>query len=88
MRTATVEIYSDTTNVSIIRHPDRQFPGLLIQGDTLNNLARAALAVSKSADGRLSDDEAFEAKELAEELASLLEHYKSVLAENKISLPF
>jgi hypothetical protein len=41
MRVETVEIYSDATNAAILRHPDRRFPGLLIQGDTLHTICVA-----------------------------------------------
>jgi heme oxygenase len=88
MRTATVEIYSDATNAAIIRHPDRKFPGVLIQGDTLSNLASAASALSKSATKLFTEDEALDAQDLAERLTALVEHYKSVLEEHKIPLPF
>ena len=88
MRIATVEIYSDATNAAIIRHPDRKFPGVLVQGDTLRNLACAASALSKSAAELLTEDESLEAQDLAEHLASLVEHYKSVLEKHQIPLPF
>ena len=35
MRKATVEIFSDATNATVIRHPERRSPGVLVQGDTL-----------------------------------------------------
>jgi hypothetical protein len=35
MRVEPVEIYSDQTNAAVMRHPDRHFPGVLVQGDTL-----------------------------------------------------
>ncbi len=88
MRTTSVEIYSDATNAAVLRHPNRRFPGVLIQGDTLNNLAKQAEAISKAADGQLGEDDALEAKDLAESLRSFVEHYKAVLAEHQIPLPF
>lgn len=42
MRKTPVEIYADTTNAAIMRHPDRHFPGVLVQGDTLYGLCRSA----------------------------------------------
>jgi hypothetical protein len=35
MRIEPVEIYSDETNAAVMRHPERAFPGYLMQGDTL-----------------------------------------------------
>jgi hypothetical protein len=71
MHISSVEIYSDATNAAIIRHPDRRFPGVLIQGDTLNILARTAISISESVADQLSEDEAVEARDLADQLMSL-----------------
>jgi hypothetical protein len=32
MRTENVEILSDKSNAAVLRHPDRVFPGVLVQG--------------------------------------------------------
>src|SRR4051794_13704122 len=37
MRVEPVEIFADTTNAAVMRHPGRHFPGMLIQGDTLHS---------------------------------------------------
>jgi len=41
LRIEQVEIYSDASNMAIMRHPGRRFPGMLIQGDSLHNLCQA-----------------------------------------------
>jgi len=56
MHTATVEIYSDTSNAAVLRHPDRRFPGVLIQGDTLHSLCLAADAACQNAKTHFSQD--------------------------------
>ena len=83
---AEVEIYSDRTNAAVIKHPDRNYPGILVQGDTLHALCvRADLACGKVGRG----SPAFrEANELRNTLWSLLTHYKETLGEHDISLPF
>ncbi len=35
MRTIEVEIFSETTNSPVIKMPNRKFPGVVIQGDSL-----------------------------------------------------
>jgi hypothetical protein len=86
MRIEPVEIYSDTTNAAIMRHPARRFPGVLIQGDTLYSLCSRADAVCSSID---RGSPAFsEANDIRSALWSLLNHYKSALEEHKLSLPF
>lgn len=88
MRTATVEIYSDATNAAIVRVQGRKFPGVVIQGDTLNELVKVAQHISYSTSSTGEEELELDAKELAEQLTQLLEHYKLVLAEHNIELPF
>lgn len=82
MRTASVEIYSDETNRAVIRHPGRKFPGVLIQGDTLSGLCAMAEEASKE----VGYNE--ELNSLRDALRGLLLHYKIVLGEHEIPLPF
>ncbi|WP_449447553.1 DUF6959 family protein [Thermomonas brevis] len=87
MYTADVEIFSDEPNAAVIRHPERKFPGVLVQGDTLHALARqaadAAVAVNSG-----HPDAAEEVADLAARLDSLLSHYRTVLAAHGHKLPF
>jgi hypothetical protein len=83
MRVENVEIFSDQANIPVIRHPGRQFPGVLVQGDTLHMLcAQAAEALSDSPDAR------GELQELHNRLLGMLAHYKTVLSEHQVALPF
>ena len=47
MRIEEVEIFSDKTNSAVMRHPDRAFPGVLLQGDSLYILCKQADLVCK-----------------------------------------
>lgn len=86
MREEKVEIYSDLTNAAVLRHPDRRFPGVLVQGDTLSSLCKDADELCQKI-GRGS--ELFEdANILRNQLQSFLAHYKSTLLEHDIPLPF
>lgn len=38
MKQELVEIYSDASNYAVMRHPGRNYPGALIQGDSLSVL--------------------------------------------------
>ena len=88
MRTESVEIYSDQTNAAVLRHPGRNFPGVLVQGDTLYAMCQAADYVCKSAIRALPENEYLELNDLRNHLWDLLVHYKQVLAEHNIQLPF
>lgn len=86
MRTENVEILSDRTNAAVLRHPDRKFPGVLVQGDTLYTLCQRADAACREM-GRSSPGFE-EGNDLRNALHSLLSYYKSVLGEHDIPLPF
>jgi hypothetical protein len=82
MRSESVEIYSDETNRVVMRHPGRKFPGVLIQGDTLYSL----VVMAHEASAKAGSNE--ELNHLRDALQDLLFHYKTVLGEHKIRLPF
>lgn len=85
MRTELVEIYSDRSNAAVLRHPGRNFPGVLIQGDTLASIVQGLGSVRFNVDSREAQEEL---KEIHERLSELLAHYKAVLLSHSIELPF
>lgn len=86
MRTEPVDIFSDATNAAVMRHPGRRFPGILIQGDTLYTMCdRADAACRELVQG---SDAYGELNNLRNQLWKLLNHYKSVLDEHNLPLPF
>ena len=88
MKEEKVEIYSDASNIAVMRHPRRSFPGSLIQGDSLFIL----LQLVKEAQEELAKGESENAAEVLEELSELLEgrlkHYEEVLESHGIELPY
>lgn len=88
MKKEAVEIYSDETNIAVLRHPDRNYPGSLMQGDTLNALiSDISEAIAEIEAGNYQD--ASEALGfIVQELTERLDHYKRVLREHGIDLPF
>ena len=88
MYVADVEIYSDQTNAAVLRHPGRRFPGMLVKGDSLYALCVRADDACSVAKGRLDAAAYSELNELRNILWGYLTHYKSVLAQHEIPLPF
>jgi len=86
MHVESVEIFDDTSNRAVMRHPGRHFPGVLVQGDSLYLLCCSADDVC-SRIGRHSPGFE-EANELRNTLWSYLNHYKSVLDNHELPLPF
>jgi hypothetical protein len=87
MRIEAVEILSDTSNMAVMRHPGRNFPGVLVQGDTLDGLVRE-LEVVLAERNRLSEEAAGELEDVYDRLAAFLAHYTSVLRAHALELPF
>ena len=88
MHTETVEILSDDTNMVVLRHPTRRFPGVLIQGDSLYSMCKQADRVCAAAQEILPMEPYTELNSLRNSLWAQLTHYKAVLAEHDLSLPF
>lgn len=86
MRTEIVEVYSDASNASIIRHSERRFPGMLIQGDTLRNLS--AMATAALAAAVPDSEQYYELKALADDLQGRVSLYVRVMNEHGLELPF
>lgn len=82
------EILSDVTNAIIVRYFERNFPGILIQGDTLKIIFDDIEEIREAAvDGDLEV-----VKDLTDSLQSKLQeiliHYEKVLKENCVELPY
>ena len=82
-----VEIYSDQTNAAVMRHPGRRFPGVLIQGDTLNALCRRAGAACTEARSHLGIKPYEELNDLRNALWSFLSHYRQCSESMKSRCP-
>ena len=86
MRAELVEIYGNTPNAAVMRHPGRRFPGILVQGDTLSILHTQAADLCDQIE---PSSNAFEiAKDIKDHLFDLLMNYERVLAEHGIELPY
>lgn len=88
MKKVSVEIYSDASNMTVLRHPDRDHPGSLIQGDSLNILIQDI----KEARNEIDKGDTEEAKDILdaiiESLEDRLEHYKKALKDHDMEFPF
>jgi hypothetical protein len=86
MKFEAVEIFSDKTNAAVMRHPGRAFPGVLIQGDSLNALCQKADILCSGL--VRSSPEFSAAKEIRNTLWEYMTHYKATLIEHGMALPF
>jgi len=83
----TVDVLSARPGVLVMRHPGRHYPGILVQGDTLKELARLARSIM---DTVLTDPhEAIDGAEyLTSQLEYLVSEYEQALTAHKIELPY
>lgn len=83
-----IELLDSASNAVVARHTGREYPGVLIQGDTL----RIILDDINELREELSAQELESAKDIAdsldEKITTLLTHYENVLAQHNLSLPY
>jgi predicted RNase H-like HicB family nuclease len=88
MVTVEVELLTDQGNNAVVRLPDRKFPGVVIQGDTLSTLITA----TSEAIAALECNDAADAQEVLRDLAAQLrevrDRYEIALREHGIELPY
>lgn len=85
-----VEVYSEATNHWVVRTPGRQFPALVIQGDTLHSLYADLRRLSNqlSAQAHADPELREEAAALAELLRERLLDYERVITAAGFQLPY
>jgi hypothetical protein len=88
MYVAEVDIFSDQANAAVLRHPGRRFPGVLIQGDTLSSLCEDADELCSESKSLLPPELYEDLNDLRNSLRGFLTHYKVVLTEHEMPLPF
>jgi hypothetical protein len=83
--TKQVEVLSETSNYAIVRMPGRNFPGSVIQGDSLYILVGLARKIQTEAASSHNEELTDAAAELLEDR---IEYYETVLAAHNIDLPY
>ena len=83
-----LEVYSQSINRGVIRMPSQNFPGLLLQGETLSTLSQLARSIHEQAQ-KTTDTELIEAsQELSDNLQKLISHFEATLTRHNIPLPY
>lgn len=72
-------------NFAVVQLPERVYPGVVVQGDSLYLLWESAQEVAELAKGTPAEEDA---RNLSEELHSILRSYMQVLGQHEIPLPF
>ncbi|WP_428380852.1 DUF6959 family protein [Nevskia ramosa] len=85
-----LEVYSEVGNHWVVRTPGRQFPALVIQGDTLHGIYADLLELSQRLDALPAIDQEIrdEATAIASSMRERLFHYESVIEAAGFQLPY
>lgn len=81
MKELTVLLYGEQTNNAVLKLPDRKYPGVLVQGDTLKNLLDTGELIASLASQQRNDDLKDEAEGLAEMLRDIYRAYVQELGD-------
>jgi len=84
-----LEVYSSESNYAVIKPPGRNYPGCVIQGDSLGILCRTALNVARLVrQSDLSNEDLLgNIEDLTNSLVCRMLHYQRVLDEHGIDYP-
>jgi hypothetical protein len=90
MKTITLNLLSEQSNHAVVQMPGREFPGSVIQGDSLFILFAEAKEISSHLkESACADEELlYLAQEHQEKLLGRLLHYQRVLADHHAPLPY
>ena len=88
MKKIEIEVLSEKTNCPVVQIPGRQFPGVVIQGDSLKNLLNLSEEIALLAKGAASEGLMETASELNELLAGYVSNYESTMQNCGKELPY
>ncbi len=80
-----VRLLSKPTNFAVVQLPQRQYPGVVIQGDTLASCVSQLTRMKSLLDTNDLDELRYEINELDEMLSGALAFYQKVCKDNSIS---
>jgi hypothetical protein len=83
-----VELLSRPVNFAIVQLPERGYPGVVVQGDTLNGLATQLAKMSALLTADRLEELSEEIEDMREQLGEALAHYESVCVARGIQLPY
>lgn len=78
-------LLSPATNFSVVQLPGRKFPGVVVQGDTLNSLVSSIQRIEQSCADACAKDEL---GLILEQLTEAKEFYELVCKNRGIPLPY
>jgi len=82
------ELLGPPINFAVIQLPERKFPGVVVQGDTLWNLLRQVERANKYLNDGALKDASEEMNDVGVQLADALKYFEKICLERGIMLPY
>lgn len=86
--TQKLELLGRPVNFAVVQLPERKYPGVVIQGDTLNGLVRRLEEMKDLVKSDQLEDLTTEIEEVREQLSAARDYYEATCAERGIELPY
>ena len=83
--TVSAKLLSAPVNFAVVQLPERQYPGVVVQGDTLAGLVGQLARMKTLLTAGDIDELAGEIEDMEDKLSAALSFYKSVCAKHSIS---
>ncbi|MDN2704479.1 hypothetical protein O0881_21085 [Janthinobacterium sp. SUN100] len=83
-----VILLSNPSNFAVVQLPERNFPGVVVQGDTLNSLVSSLKEMSQLLEAHDFENLAAGLADMEEQLGDALIKYEKICRERKIELPY
>lgn len=88
MKVISTELLAQDGNCAIIRLPERRFPGVLIQGDSLSRLVEQMRSIEEQVRSLGKSELSEDINEVRELLEGVLQRYELALKAHQIDLPY
>jgi len=84
-----LEVYARDSNYTIVKAPGRNYPGCVIQGDSLGALCRLTQSIANFVvDAKIDDEDLLcDVEQLNNSLVARMLHYQNVLTKHDIDFP-
>jgi signal transduction histidine kinase len=83
-----VTLLSPPANFAVVQLPGRNYPGVVVQGDTLHSLVEELREMQHSLQAREYEDLKVALDSLRDRLEGALQGYEAVCEERRIDLPY
>lgn len=82
------DLLSRPVNFAVVQLPERSYPGVVVQGDTLHSLQKQVELMGRLLEKKELEGLADEIEDLNTRLSEALTHYEYICSERGISLPY